>query len=30
MELWLRARDFISVILKEVFNCGVDCGSGKA
>ena len=30
VELWLRARDFISTILKEVFNCGVDCGPGKA
>ncbi|BDR91149.1 PadR family transcriptional regulator [Vulcanisaeta souniana] len=27
VELWLRARDFISLILKEVFNCGVSCGS---
>lgn len=30
VKLWLRARDFISLILKEVFNCGVDCGPGKA
>ncbi|ADN51211.1 PadR family transcriptional regulator [Vulcanisaeta distributa] len=29
IELWLRARDFISSILKQVFNCGVDCGPGK-
>ena len=29
VELWLRARDFISSVLKEVFNCGVDCGPGK-
>ncbi|GAB6944716.1 PadR family transcriptional regulator [Vulcanisaeta sp. JCM 14467] len=30
VELWLRARDFISSVLKEVFSCGVNCGSGKA
>ncbi|WP_069808249.1 PadR family transcriptional regulator [Vulcanisaeta thermophila] len=29
LDLWLRARSFISVILKEVFNCDVDCGSGE-
>ncbi len=29
IELWLRARDFISSILRQVFNCGVDCGPGK-
>ncbi|MFB6471140.1 MAG: PadR family transcriptional regulator [Vulcanisaeta sp. AZ3] len=29
MDLWLKARDFISSILKDVFSCGVDCGSGK-
>ncbi|GAB6946496.1 PadR family transcriptional regulator [Vulcanisaeta sp. JCM 16161] len=28
--LWLRARDFISSILRQVFGCGVDCGAGKA
>ncbi|MGC8542785.1 MAG: PadR family transcriptional regulator [Vulcanisaeta sp.] len=27
LDLWLKARDFISSILKDVFNCGVDCGS---
>ncbi|MFP3296615.1 MAG: PadR family transcriptional regulator [Vulcanisaeta sp.] len=27
VELWLKARDFISTILKDVFSCGVDCGS---
>ncbi|MCG2869630.1 MAG: PadR family transcriptional regulator [Vulcanisaeta sp.] len=27
VELWLKARDFISAVLRDVFGCGVDCGT---
>ena len=29
VRLWLMARDFISLILKQIFSCTVDCGSEK-